>query len=143
MRNPIFPSLAAAVFLLSLLFPPPLRAQSGGGFKANLDLPFDRYLPAAEGYDSEPDVLLAGQIELEAAVGLAVNGDIYVVLSSGGVRRFQNGADAGFALGGIDAPIEAANDVESVPATGEIYLFQSNNLFVTGLVDFTDVLNFE
>ena len=94
-----------------------------------------RYLPAAEGYDSEPDVLLAGQIELEAAVALAVNGDIYVVLSSGGVRRFQNGAVAGFALGGIDVPIEVANDIKSVPATGEIYLSDSaaKRIVVAGL----------
>ncbi len=94
-----------------------------------------RYLPAAEGYDSEPDVLLAGQIDLEAAVGLVVNGDIYVVLSTGGVRRFQNGADAGFALGGIDAPIEAANDLESVPAIGELYISDSaaKRIVVAGL----------
>jgi hypothetical protein len=84
-----------------------------------------RYLPAAEGYDSEPDGLLAGQIELETAVGLAVDGDIYVVLSNGAVRRFQNGADAGFDLGGIDAPIEAANDIAIVPAAEEIYIADS------------------
>jgi len=94
-----------------------------------------RYLPAAEGYDSEPDVLLAGQIELESAVGLAVESDVYVVLSSGGVRRFQNGADAGFALGGIDVPIEAANDIEAVPATGELYISDSaaKRVVVAGL----------
>ena len=94
-----------------------------------------RYLPAAEDYDSEPDVLLAGQIDLEAAVGLVVNGDIYVVLSTGGVRRFQNGADAGFALGGIDAPIEAANALESVPAIGELYISDSaaKRIVVAGL----------
>ena len=84
-----------------------------------------RYLPAAEGYDSEPDVLLAGQIELEAAVGLAVDGDIYVVLSNGTLRRFQNGADAGFTLGGINTLIAAANDIEALPAAEEIYISDS------------------
>jgi hypothetical protein len=94
-----------------------------------------RYLPAADGYDSEPDVLLAGQIELESAVGLAVNGDIYIVLSNGSVRRFQSGAEAPFALGGIDLPIEAANDIESVPATGELYISDSaaKRIVVAGL----------
>ena len=84
-----------------------------------------RYLPAAAGYDSEPDLLLAGQIELQDAVGIVVEGDIYVVLSSGAVRRFQNGVDIGFALGGIDAPIEAANDIEDAPSTEELYIADS------------------
>jgi len=84
-----------------------------------------RYLPAAEGYDSEPDVLLAGQIELEDAIGLAVDGDIYVALSNGTVRRFQNGVDASFGLGGIDTPIEAANDIEAVVAAEELYIADS------------------
>jgi hypothetical protein len=94
-----------------------------------------RYLPAAEGYDSEPDVLLAGQIDLESAVGLAVESDIYVVLSSGGIRRFQNGADVGFALGGIDVPVEAANDIEVVPSAGELYISDSaaKRVVVAGL----------
>ncbi len=94
-----------------------------------------RYLPAAEGYDSEPDVLLAGQIQLQAAVGLAIEGDIYVVLSTGEVRHFQNGSDAGFALGGIDVPIEAANDIEAVPASSELYISDSaaKRIVVAGL----------
>jgi hypothetical protein len=84
-----------------------------------------RYLPAAEGYDSEPEVLLAGQIELETAIGLAVDGDIYIALSTGAVRRFQDGADAGFSLGGIDVPVEAANDIEAVPSAEELYIADS------------------
>ncbi len=94
-----------------------------------------RYLPAADGYDSEPDVLLTGQVELEAAVGLVVNGDIYVVLSTGGVRRFQNGAETDFVLGGIDIPIEAANDLASVPASAELYIGDSaaKRIVVAGL----------
>jgi hypothetical protein len=94
-----------------------------------------RYLPAAEGYDSEPDVLLNGQIELQTAVGLVVNGDIYVVLSTGEVRRFQGGTDVGFALGGIDTPIEAANDIEIAPAAQELYIADSGakRIVVAGL----------
>jgi hypothetical protein len=84
-----------------------------------------RYLPAAEGYDSEPEVLLAGQIQLQDAVGFVVEGDIYVVLSTGQVRRFQNGVDVGFALGGIDVPIEAANDIEDVPSSEELFIADS------------------
>ena len=86
-----------------------------------------RYRPAAEGFDSEPDVILAGQIELEAAVGLAVDGDVYVVLETGQVRRFQNGADAGFGLAGIDRPISAASDIAVVAANAEVFIADSGN----------------
>jgi hypothetical protein len=94
-----------------------------------------RYLPAADGYDSEPEALLAGQIELETAVDFAVNGDIYVVLAGGGVRRFQSGAEAEFSLGGIDVPIEAANGIEAVPGTSELYISDSaaKRIVVAGL----------
>jgi hypothetical protein len=86
-----------------------------------------RYLPAAEGYDSEPESLLDGGSDLQNAVGIAVDGDIYVVLANGTMRRFQSGTDVGFALGGIDAPVEAANDIEVVPASNEVYLADSGN----------------
>ncbi len=86
-----------------------------------------RYLPAAEGFDSEPSVLLNGQIELEDAVALAIDGDIFVVLEDGHVRRFRNGADAGFSLGGIDQPITAASDIAIVPEAQEVYIADTGN----------------
>jgi hypothetical protein len=86
-----------------------------------------RYLQAAEGFDSEPTVLLAGQIELGNAVGLEVDGDIYVVLKNGNVRRFRSGADAGFSLAGIDMPITAANDIVILPASEEVYIADTGN----------------
>jgi hypothetical protein len=84
-----------------------------------------RYLPAADGYDSEPDPVLAGQIELQDAIALAVDGDIFIALADGSVRRFRNGEDAGFSLGGIDVPIEAANDIEALPSAQELYISDS------------------
>ena len=86
-----------------------------------------RYLPAAEGFDSEPTVLLNGQIELENAVAMAIDGDIFVVLEDGHLRRFRNGADTGFALGGIDQPITAASDITVVPQAEEVYIADTGN----------------
>ncbi|HWO73028.1 MAG TPA: hypothetical protein VNN21_05665 [Dehalococcoidia bacterium] len=84
-----------------------------------------RYLPAASGFDSEPVVLLAPQESLKETVALAVEGDVYVVLRGGEVRRFRNGARQPFALGGIDFPIQAALDITIVPEAGEVYILDS------------------
>jgi hypothetical protein len=86
-----------------------------------------RYLPAAQGFDSEPTLLLNGQIELEDAVAMTIDGDVFVVLEDGHVRRFRNGADAGFPLGGIDQPISAASDILAVPEAQEIYIADTGN----------------
>jgi hypothetical protein len=86
-----------------------------------------RYLPAAEGFDSEPTTLLNGQIELEDAVAMAVDADIFVALEDGHVRRFRNGADAGFPLGGIDRPITAASDIVVVAEAQEVYIADTGN----------------
>jgi hypothetical protein len=86
-----------------------------------------RYLPAAEGFDSEPTTLLNGQIELDDAVAMAVDGDIFVALEDGHVRRFRNGSDAGFPLGGIDRPITAASDIAVVAEAQEVYVADTGN----------------
>jgi hypothetical protein len=86
-----------------------------------------RYLPAATGFDSEPGPSLAGQQDLTDAAGIAVDGDIFVYFKDGGVRRYRNGNDTGFNLGGIDRPLKAVISIALVPAAGEVYLADSGN----------------
>jgi hypothetical protein len=86
-----------------------------------------RYLPAAEGFDSEPATLLNGQVELDEAVAMAVDAEVYVVLEDGEVRRFRNGSDAGFPLGGLDRKITAASDIFVVAEAQEVYIADTGN----------------
>jgi hypothetical protein len=86
-----------------------------------------RYLPAAEGFDSEPEPILAADAVLTDAVDFAVDRDIYVVSSSGRVAHFTDGQPAPFPLGGIDREITAANDVALLPAAGELFIADTGN----------------
>lgn len=64
-----------------------------------------RYLPAAEGFDSERSGILGG-IELEGASGLAVDGEVFV-LDAPSLRHFIQGREQEPMLQGIDAPVES------------------------------------
>ncbi len=86
-----------------------------------------RYLPAAQGFDSEPASLLTRETNLANAVGFAVDGDIFVIYKDGKTGRFSNGAAADFGLGGIDRPIGAAIDIAAASAANEVYIADSGN----------------
>jgi hypothetical protein len=86
-----------------------------------------RYLPAAEGFDSEPESILAADALLVDAVDFVIDGDIYVVFTTGRVARFINGQPATFPLGGIDRPITAASDIALLPAAGEVFIADTGN----------------
>jgi hypothetical protein len=86
-----------------------------------------RYLPAANGFDSEPSDILASQQNLKDAQRLAVHGDVFVFFKDGAVRRYKAGSDAGFAFGGIDRLPKALIDMALVPAAQEVYLADSGN----------------
>jgi hypothetical protein len=58
---------------------------------------------------------------------MAIDGEVYVVLEDGGVRRFRAGADLGFRLGGIDRPVTAASDILVVPQAQEVYIADTGN----------------
>ena len=66
------------------------------------------YLPAAAGYDSEPNPALSGVPDLTDAQSLAVDGDIFVIAKDGVVKRFKGGVDAGFPLSGLDRAVKGA-----------------------------------
>ncbi len=86
-----------------------------------------RYLPAEVGFDSEPEpALVAGQ-ELGEGLGILVAVDIYVFGQDGSIRRFRNGEDVGFSLGGIDRPIETPTAAALLEAAEEILIADSGN----------------
>ena len=87
-----------------------------------------RYLPALTGFDSEPSPALGGQLRLQDAVALDVDGgDIFVVLKTGEVHRFRSGDDAGFDLRGIDRPPKSPTGIVALPGASEVYIADSGN----------------
>ena len=72
-----------------------------------------RYLPAADGFDSERSGILGG-VELEGASALAVDGQVFV-LDPPALRRFVQGREQEPMLQGIDeAPLAAVGLVEDI-----------------------------
>lgn len=86
-----------------------------------------RYRPAATGFDSEPESILSGAIDFEDAVGIAVDGDIFVLKRTGAVLRFQEGAAAAFGLGGIDRGLTGPNAIHVVSIASEVYVSDAGN----------------
>ncbi len=86
-----------------------------------------RYLPAAQGFDSEPTAILSRHSDLASSVSFAVDGDIFVIYKNGRAGRFSNGEAAPFRLGGIDRPIGAALDIEVVAPAEEVFIADSAN----------------
>ena len=110
-----------------------------------------RYLPAAVGFDSEPETVVAADSDLEDALAIIVDGDIYVFGRDGAVLRFRNGEDLGFDLAGIDRPAQTPTSVALLAAHDELLIADSGNkrvvvaskdgVFLRQLVsnDFTDL----
>jgi hypothetical protein len=86
-----------------------------------------RYLPAAAGFDSEPSAVLSGENQLGGAGFIAVDGDIFIALESGEIRRFRGGADIGFSLNGIDRPLKTVTGIAVQPGSGEVFIADAGN----------------
>ncbi len=86
-----------------------------------------RYLTAASGFDSEPESILTGAVDLKDAVSLAVDGDVFVLKRTGQVLRFAQGAPADFKLGGVDRPLTGPNAMQVTGATGDVYISDAGN----------------
>jgi hypothetical protein len=83
-----------------------------------------RYLPAAVGFDSEPSLALTSGNDLDDALGLAVDGEIFV-FEADKLHRFRSGSDLGFALAGIDRQPRGVTAIEVVG--DEVYIADSAN----------------
>ena len=85
-----------------------------------------RYLPASDGYDSERNGMIGG-VDIGAATGLAVDGDVYLV-DQGRLRRFRSGKETlPPLLDGIDTPPKAPVALVGDPQRGLLFLADRGN----------------
>jgi len=85
-----------------------------------------RYLPTEGGFDSERAGLLSG-VDLEGAVGLAVSGDLFILMDDGRVRRLEDGRERPFPLAGIDLPLLSPASLVTLPASGRLMVADRGN----------------
>ena len=86
-----------------------------------------RYLPAAEGFDSEPEPILAAGAILTGAVDFVIDVDIYVAFSDGHLMRFTGGQPSEFPVAGIDRAMTAANDIAILATAKELFVADTGN----------------
>lgn len=79
-----------------------------------------RYLPAADGYDSERAGLLGG-LDIADARLFAVDGDLYL-LGTKGARRFRAGQQVAQLFAGIDRPAESTTAIVTDRQRGRVYV---------------------
>ncbi|MGD0765504.1 MAG: hypothetical protein ABR978_04290, partial [Dehalococcoidia bacterium] len=84
-----------------------------------------RYLSAGGAFQAEHEGVLSGG-DLSGAVGLAVNGDIYVLSGSGRILRFSGGQETAFDMDGIDQPLASPASLIALGA-GEILVADRGN----------------
>ena len=105
-----------------------VRRLEADGFTNIIDIEFDddgnfyvldpagnqvhRYLPAAVGFDSEPEPILAAGATLTGAVDFVIDNDIFVAFSDGHLSQFTAGAPFEFPVAGIDRPLTRLKDYD-------------------------------
>src|SRR5207244_8640605 len=86
-----------------------------------------KYLPAASGFDSEPLSVLSGVAGLSGGTALSVEGDVLVLSDDGKVHRFSDGAEVGFALGGIDRPLLSPRSLTGLTSQEQVLIADTGN----------------
>lgn len=86
-----------------------------------------RYLPAASGYDSEPQALLGSQAKIADVVALSVQADVFLLDQGGAVRRIRNGVESTLPLSGIDRPLASPSSIAAIPNSDEVFIADTGN----------------
>lgn len=85
-----------------------------------------RYLPTETGFDSERTSVVTA--DLTGASELAVgNGDVYVLMRDGRVRRFEGGQERPFDLAGIDRAPSSPASMETLDTSARLVLADRGN----------------
>ncbi len=104
-----------------------------GGFEGNfylLDAGAKRilkYLPTGRGYNSAPLHYIV-EAEFESAVDMAIDGDIYVLLTEGVIMKFTAGEREPFVVGGLEEGFSNSLAIFTNPGTDHIYVVESGRI---------------
>jgi sugar lactone lactonase YvrE len=85
-----------------------------------------RYYPTASGYDSERKGILE-PTTLKDSVALSIDGDVYLLETSGRIRKFSAGREVPFAQDGLDRPLLNATALHASRANKWIYVADAGN----------------
>ncbi len=84
-----------------------------------------RYRPGEGGYPDPPEDYFPqnGRELLTNAVDMAIDGYVYILYSTGDVRKFEGGKPAAFELGGLDRPFNHPAAIYTAPDEQVRYLY--------------------
>ena len=86
-----------------------------------------KYQATAGGYEVAPSpyVLASANVDLSSAIDLAIDGDIFVLLSDGSVLRLRGGQQVPFEISGLDGDTLRATRIFTEVDTDSLYLVDS------------------
>jgi hypothetical protein len=76
-----------------------------------------RYLPTSDGYTSPPQDYLASAtpVDPDLIVDMAIDGNVYLLLSDGSIRKFFGGKPVSFEITGLDEPLGVPTAIYAAP----------------------------
>ena len=88
-----------------------------------------KYQATAGGYEVAPSpyVLASADVDLSSAIDLAIDGDIFVLMSDGSVQRLRGGQREAFEISGLDGDTLKATRIFTEVETDSLYLVDSAN----------------
>ncbi len=88
-----------------------------------------KYQATAGGYEVAPSpyVVASADVDLSSAIDLAIDGDIYVLMSDGSVQRLRGGQREPFEISGLDGDTLKATRIFTEVETDSLYLVDSAN----------------
>ncbi|MBI5793474.1 hypothetical protein HZA87_00075 [Candidatus Uhrbacteria bacterium] len=92
-------------------------------------LRFDR---SGSKFSGESNWITSRTVSFDAAISLAVDGNVYVLMKDGGVTRFVSGSEEGWNVGVVDPTITSATKIWTNPESKYLYILEpaTNRLIV-------------
>jgi hypothetical protein len=90
-----------------------------------------RYKPQGDGYGGTPESYFDKPLgDLGSALDMAIDGNVYLLLADGRIRKFFGGAEKDFAVAGLNEPLKkpVALAVDAEARNGSVYVIEAGRV---------------
>lgn len=90
-----------------------------------------RYRPQGDGYGGTPESYFDKPLsDLGSALDMAIDGNVYLLLADGRIRKFFGGAEKNFAMAGLNEPLKkpVALAVDAEARKGSVYVIEAGRV---------------